>query len=101
MLDHNRPTTLEVLAFVLAAAGVIVTWVAVASVGDVTRLTAAGFYLASVSVALLVIGRGTRDRWTLPVRLLSGVAFLATGALTALAVAMCGFGILALGPCQG
>jgi hypothetical protein len=98
--DHNRPTTLEVLAFILAAAGVIVTWIAVSSVGDVSRLAAAGFYLTLVSVALVVIGRDTRDRWTLPVRLFAGVAFVATGAWTVLSVALCGFGALTLAACQ-
>ena len=99
--NSSRPTTLEVLAFALAAAGMVITYIAISSVGDVSRWMAAGFYMAVVSVALLVIGRGERDRWTLPVRAIAGVALLATGAVTALGVAMCGSGILALAPCQG
>jgi hypothetical protein len=99
--NHNQPSTLEMLAFILAAAGVIVTWIAVSSVGDLSRLAPVGFYLTLVSVACVVIGRDTRDRWTLAVRLFVGGVLVATGAWTVLSVALCGLGALILAECQG
>ena len=99
--DANPKSTSQAIAAVLAAVGVAITWIGIAGVGDVSRLIAAGFYLAVVSVALLVIGRDARDRWTLAVRLLAGIALVGTGAVTVLSVALCGFAILALEPCRG
>ena len=99
--NRNLPTTLELLAAVLAVTGVLVTWLAVSSVGEISRLTVAGLYLAVVSAALLVVGRDARDRWTRPLRLLVSIALLATAAVTGLAVALCGFGVLLLAACQG
>ena len=87
--NRNLPTTLELLAAVLAVTG------------EISRLTVAGLYLAVVSAALLVVGRDARDRWTRPLRLLVSIALLATAAVTGLAVALCGFGVLLLAACQG